>query len=112
MELNQPVPELPVSDVEKAQQYYQQYFGCKVEWITPGHEIGAVSNGDTAIFFRQRSEPIQPIALWVYCRDLNNSYKTLEDLGANIVEKIAKKPWNLMQFSVQDLDGNTFYFYD
>ena len=51
MELNQPVPELPVSDVEKAQEYYRDHFGCRIEWLYPGKEIGVVSNGETAIFF-------------------------------------------------------------
>ncbi len=31
MKLNQPVPELPVADVEKAQRYYRDILGCKIE---------------------------------------------------------------------------------
>jgi len=49
LELNHPVAELPVSDVEKAQQYYSDYFDCKIEWLYPGKEIGAVSNGALTI---------------------------------------------------------------
>lgn len=33
MKLNQPVIELPVKDVEKAQQYYHDVFGCQIEWL-------------------------------------------------------------------------------
>jgi len=111
MEMNQPVPELPVSDVENAQQYYRKYFGCKIEWIYPGKEIGAVSNGETALFFRKRSDNSQPSVLWVYCDNVDESYKKLVASGANIVEELEEKPWNLRQFTVHDLDGNVFYFH-
>ncbi len=31
MKLHQPVPELPVADLEKAQKYYCDVLGCKIE---------------------------------------------------------------------------------
>lgn len=111
MELNQPVPELPVSDVETAQQYYCKYFGCKKEWLHPSKEIGAVSNGETAIFFRRRADDFEPAIHWIYCSDIDESYRNLKGLGANIVEGIENKPWNLRQFTVHDLDDNVFYFH-
>ena len=92
MELNQPVPELPVSDVERAQQYYSEYFGCKIEWLYPGKEIGAVSNGNTAIFFRKREGTFEPAVHWVYCSNVDDSYKNLKTRGANIVNHIEDKP--------------------
>jgi catechol 2,3-dioxygenase-like lactoylglutathione lyase family enzyme len=36
------VPELPVADVERAQQYYRDALGFKIGWLQPGSEIGAV----------------------------------------------------------------------
>lgn len=112
MEMNQPVPELPVSDVEKAQQYYKEKFGCKIEWLYPGKEIGAVSNGETAIFFRKREGAFEPSVHWVYCSDVDSSYKDLRLRGANIVDDLEDKPWKIRQFTVLDLDGNVFYFHD
>jgi catechol 2,3-dioxygenase-like lactoylglutathione lyase family enzyme len=50
-----PVPELPVADVERAQQHYRDALGFEVGWLYPGGDIGAVSRGSTAIFFRRRS---------------------------------------------------------
>jgi len=111
MKMNHPVPELPVSDVEKAQEYYRKYLGCKVEWLYPSKEIGAVSNGDTAIFFRKREGVFEPAVHWVFCTDVDASYQQLKSKGANIVDDIEDKPWNLRQFTVNDLDGNIFYFH-
>ena len=111
MELNQAVPELPVSDVEKAQEYYRDHFDCKIEWLYPGKEIGAVSNGETAIFFRKREGEFEPVVNWIYCSDVDESYRVLKTAGANITEDIEDKPWGVRQFTVQDLDGNVFYFH-
>ena len=111
MKLNQPVPELPVSDVEKAQEYYRDYYGCKIEWLDPSKEIGAVSQGNTAIFFRKRQHPFESAVHWIYCNDVDETYKELKTVGANIVEDIEDKPWGIRQFTVQDLDGNVFYFH-
>ena len=111
MKLNQPVPELPVSDVEKAQEYYRDYFGCEIAWLDPSKEIGAVSQGKIAIFFRKRNFPFEPAIHWVYCNDVDETYHHLKSIGAKIVEDIENKPLGIRQFTVHDLDGNVFYFH-
>lgn len=111
VKINQPVPELPVADVERAQEYYARYLGCKAEWLYPGKEIGAVSNGETAIFFRKRDIPFEPAVNWIYCSDVDDIFEKLQISGANIVEGIEDKPWRIRQFTVHDLDGNIFYFH-
>ena len=40
-----PVPELPVVDVERAQQHYRDVLGFDVNWLYPDKSIGAVSWG-------------------------------------------------------------------
>lgn len=111
MELNQPVPELPVADVEKAQRYYRDVLGCKIEWIYPGKEIGAVSNGETAIFFRKRTDSFEPAVHWIFADDVDATYEKLVEAGADIVDDIENKPWGLRQFTIKDLDGNAFYIH-
>lgn len=111
MEISQPVPELPVSDVEKAQEYYCRFLGCKIEWLYPNKEVGAVSNGETAIFFRKREGSFEPAVNWIYCSNLDESFEYLKAKGANIVEEIENKPWGVRQFTVHDIDGNIFYFH-
>ena len=38
--IGQPVPELPVADVEHAQQHYRDALGFEIGWLYPGKEIG------------------------------------------------------------------------
>jgi uncharacterized glyoxalase superfamily protein PhnB len=107
----QPVPELPVADVEKAQQYYRDVLGFEIGWLDPGKGIGAASRGNAVIFFRRRQEPFEPAVHWVFAADIDTTYEELRSSGAKIVEPLEKKPWGLRQFTVEDLDGNRFYFH-
>jgi uncharacterized glyoxalase superfamily protein PhnB len=109
--IGQPVPELPVADVEKAQQYYRDVLGFAIGWLDPGKAIGAVSRGKAVIFFRRRQEPFEAAIHWIFAADIDATYEELRSSGAKIVEPLEKKPWGLRQFTIEDLDGNRFYFH-
>ncbi len=110
--MGKPVPELPVVDVERAQQHYRDALGFEIGWLYPDKGIGAVSRGGVGpIFFRKRNPPFEPAVHWVSAEDVDATYQELKSLGANIVEPLKKEPWGLRQFTVQDLDGNIFYFH-
>ena len=107
--IDQPEPELPVADVERAQQYYRDVLGFDIVWIVPGKEIGSVSRGKVAIYFRKRASPFEPAIHWVSAPDVDRTYQELQASGFNILEPIEDKPWGLRQFTIADLDGNRFY---
>jgi uncharacterized glyoxalase superfamily protein PhnB len=107
----QPVPELPVAHVEQAQKYYRDVLGFEIGWLDPGKEIGAVSRGNVAIFFRRRQAPFEPAIHWVFAEDIDATYEELRSSGAKIVEPLEKKPWGLRQFTLEDLNGHRFYFH-
>jgi uncharacterized glyoxalase superfamily protein PhnB len=109
--IGRPVPELPVADVERAQQHYRDALGFEIGWLYPGKGIGAVSREKAVIFFRKRQPPFEPAIHWMFAEDIDASYQELQSSGANIVEPLETKPWGLRQFTVQDLDGNLFYFH-
>jgi uncharacterized glyoxalase superfamily protein PhnB len=106
----QPVPELPVADVERAQAYYRDVFGFEVNWLDPGGEIGAVSCSGVVFFFRKRKLPFEPAVHWMFAEDIDATYAGAKACGAKIVDPLELKPWGLRQFTVEDLDGNIFYF--
>ncbi len=87
----QPVPELPVEDVERAQRYYRDVLGFEIGWLDPDKDIGAVSRGEVAIFFRRTKPPFTPAVHWVFAEDVDASYSELRSSGANIVEPLEKK---------------------
>jgi predicted enzyme related to lactoylglutathione lyase len=108
--IGQPVPELPVTDVERAQQHYRDALGFEIGWLHPDG-IGAVSRGNAVIFLRKTTPPFEAAVHWVFAEDVDATYNELKSLGANIVEPLEKKPWGLRQFTVEDIDGNRFYFH-
>jgi predicted enzyme related to lactoylglutathione lyase len=105
------VPELPVADVERAQQYYRDMLGFDIGWLYPGKEIGAVSRGKVAIYLRRRQTPFEPVVHWILAPDVDRTYQELTANGAKIVEPIEDKPWGLRQVTVTDVDGNRFYIH-
>lgn len=109
--IGQPVPELPVANVDRAQQYYQDVLGFQFGWLYPTKEIGAVSRGHAAIFFRKRSCPFEPHIHWIFTEDLDALYEELKASHANIVDPLEEKPWGLQQFTITDLDGHLFHFH-
>jgi uncharacterized glyoxalase superfamily protein PhnB len=107
-----PVPELPVADVERAQQYYRDALGFEIGWLYPDKGIGSVSRGKAVIFFRKRTPPFEPAVHWVFVQQIDELYRELKALGANIVDPLQMKPWGIRQFTIEDLDGNIFYFHN
>ncbi|HZZ40474.1 MAG TPA: VOC family protein [Acidobacteriaceae bacterium] len=106
-----PVPELPVADVERAQQHYRDALGFTIAWLEPDKGIGAVTRPPTTIFFRRRTPPFEPAVHWIFADDIDASYQELQASGANLVDPLQMKPWGIRQFTVRDLDGNIFYFH-
>jgi predicted enzyme related to lactoylglutathione lyase len=109
--LAHPTPELPVEDVEQAQRHYRDALGFEIGWLNPGADIGAVSRENVAIFFRRRSRPFEPAVHWIFAADIDATYEEFRSRGARIVDPLEKKPWGLRQFTVEDIDGNRFYFH-
>ena len=109
--LDTPVPELPVTDVERAQQHYRDVLGFQVNWLYQDKSIGAVSRGDCGIFLRKRTPPFEAAVHWIFAPDIDATYHELKSSGANIVEPLERKPWGLRQFTLEDLDGNRFYIH-
>ena len=109
--IGQPVPELPVADVERAQRHYRDALGFEIGWLYPDKGIGSASRDKVVVFFRRRTEPFEPAIHWVFADDINATCEELKSRGANITEPLEKKSWGLWQFTVKDLDGNLFYFH-
>jgi uncharacterized glyoxalase superfamily protein PhnB len=106
-----PVPQLPVEDVEKAQIYYNEVLGFAILWIYPDKSIGAVAREGISIFFAKTSEQIQPNVHWFYADDVDLTYAEFKDRGADIIEGIEDKPWNIRQFTIRDLNGHIFHIH-
>ena len=115
------VPEIPVSDVDKAAAYYQNQLGFSKDWGSEEGGIAGISRGSCRMFltnpaFREPYGNSAPVLVWLNLnskQEVDDLYETWSRSEARIVSRPESKPWKLHEFTVADLDDNLFrVFYD
>lgn len=117
----QVIPEIPVSNVEKAADYYVNALGFTLDWHSQQDGIGGISQGECRMFltnaaFRQHYGNGEKLVVWLNLnskQEVDELYQRWRQTGAKIVAEPEDKPWNLREFTVLDPDGNQLrVFYD
>ena len=117
----QAVPEIPVSNVDKAAEYYVKVLGFDFDWGDDAGGIGGISQGNCRMFltnavFRQPFGNRGPIVVWLNLNskaEVDELYRRWRDAGSKILSEPEDKPWRLREFTAADLDGNQLrVFYD
>jgi len=120
-EFSAAVPEIPVSDMDQALDYYERKLGFSIDWGGVDGGIAGISKGHCRIFltdpdFRAGHGNAPPVIVWLNLEskeDVDELYEIWKTAGARIVSPPESKPWKLHEFTVSDLDGNLFrVFYD
>ena len=115
------VPEIPVTDMDQALQYYATTLGFNLDWGGADGGIAGISNGQCRMFlttrdFREQHGNASPVVVWLNLESktaVDELYESWNGAGANIVSPPESKPWKLHEFTVSDIDGNLFrVFYD
>ncbi|HEX4593464.1 MAG TPA: VOC family protein [Bryobacteraceae bacterium] len=115
------VPEIPVSDISKAAEYYENNLGFKLDWGGEDGGIAGISKGQCRMFltnpaFREPYGNAGPVVIWLNLGgkdEVNELYAQWKETQARIVSEPEEKPWKLLEFTATDLDGNLFRaFYD
>ena len=117
----QAVPEIPVSNVDKAAAYYVKALGFDFDWGNDQGGIGGISQGECRMFltnvpFRQEYGNGERVVVWLKLNgrhEVDELYHRWREAGAKILAEPEDKPWRLREFRVADLDGNQLrVFYD
>lgn len=115
------VPEIPVSDLNAALDYYESSLGFDVDWGRGGGNIAGISKGQCRMFltdaaFRQYHGNAAPVIIWINLDSkaaVDDLYEIWNATGGRMISPPASKPWKLHEFTASDLDGNLFrVFYD
>src|SRR5262249_29994635 len=116
------VPEIPVSNVDKAAAYYEHCLGFHNDWGGEDGGIGQVSRGSCRIFLTSHAFREQygktggPVGIWLNLekkKDVDELHEAWSNCGARIVSRPESKPWHLHEFTAADEDGNLLrVFYD
>jgi uncharacterized glyoxalase superfamily protein PhnB len=118
----QAVPEIPVTNIENAAEYYVRVLGFSLDWGDDPGGIGGISQGECRMFltnvpFRQpHGTAGGPVTIWLNLNskaDVDELFARWQQAGAHVIAAPADKPWHLREFTVADLDGNQLrVFYD
>ena len=115
------VPEIPVSNIDTAAEYYKNQLGFSLDWGGEDGGIAGISKGSCRMFltnhaFREDYGNAAPVLVWLNLgskQEVDNLYEAWSRCQARIVSPPKSKPWKLHEFTVADLDGNLFrVFYD
>ena len=116
-----PVPEIPVSDMTAALDYYEHKLGFSIDWGGADGGIAGISKGQCRMFltdrdFRQHYGNASPVVICLNLEskdEVDELYEIWQTSKARIVSPPESKPWKLHEFTASDLDGNLFrVFYD
>jgi len=115
------VPEIPVTDMNAALDYYESKLGFNIDWGGAGGGIAGISKGDCRMFltdrdFRAPHGNAPPVMIWLNLnskQEVDELYEIWKASEATIISAPESKPWKLHEFTASDLDGNLFrVFYD
>jgi catechol 2,3-dioxygenase-like lactoylglutathione lyase family enzyme len=115
------VPDIPVSDIDAALDYYENRLGFHIDWGAGELGLAGVSRGDCRMFladpdFRRAYGNKGPILTWLNLGskdEVNELHRQWTESKATLLSAPESKPWGLHEFTAQDLDGNLFrVFYD
>lgn len=115
------VPEIPVTDIDEALDYYHSKLGFDIDWGGADGGIAGISRGQCRMFltdrdFRRHHGNAAPMMVWLNLdskEEVDRLYETWNTAGAKIISPPELKPWKLHEFTAADPDGNLFrVFYD
>jgi len=110
------VPEIPVTDMDQALDYYARKLGFNVDWGGADGGIAGISKGACRMFltdaaFRARHGNAAPVMIWFNLdsnEEVDELYQIWKAAEASIISAPESKPWKLHEFTASDLDGNLF----
>jgi catechol 2,3-dioxygenase-like lactoylglutathione lyase family enzyme len=108
-QLQQMLPELPLSDVSAGVTYYQRVLGFRINYAQD--DLGVMDRDDVTILLIARTERHTGIgSCEAYVRDADALYAELVARGADVQGEPLSHPWGLRDFRVLDLEGNRITF--
>jgi predicted lactoylglutathione lyase len=115
------VPEIPVTDMDQALDYYKHKLGFSIDWGGADGGIAGISRGHCRMFltdraFRENHGNAAPVMIWLNLEskeEVDELYEMWKAGETRIISPPESKPWKLHEFTASDLDGNLFrVFYD
>lgn len=105
------MPRIPVSDVARSIDYYQEALGLRLAWQTSDGSISAIASGaiEVLLLVPWRGDgPPPPHSAYVYVEDPDALCAEYQAAGGEVIEPVATRPHGMRDFAVRDPDGHRF----
>jgi catechol 2,3-dioxygenase-like lactoylglutathione lyase family enzyme len=110
------VPEIPVSDVAEAAEYYRDKLRFHVDWLEADLALAGVSRDQCRLFlagpaFRGQRGNAGPVSTWLNLHskgDVDELHRAWRATDAILLSEPESTPWGLHEFTAADPDGNRF----
>lgn len=104
-------PELPVTDMAQALQYYAQQLGFDVVMAMPAGEYAIVERDSIALhLYHDAAGRQSPASIHIFVNGLEDLVTELQGRGAPFIQGIVSQPWGNRDFRVADPAGNVIKF--
>jgi catechol 2,3-dioxygenase-like lactoylglutathione lyase family enzyme len=104
-------PEIPVSSLKDAVEYYEQKLGFRLAMDMPDQAYAIVERDDIAVYlFREDAPRHSRVGIHIFTENLDVLQAELKDRGAHLSQGIKLKPWGNRDFRVHDNSGNEIKF--
>lgn len=114
IELSSSTAVFACTSVEETLTYYKEVIGFTSSWsVGDPPFFGAVNWGDVRIMFNQQEElaaRVRGHEHSIYLEEIDRLYAIHMRGGANIVEPIENKPWDIREYVVEDINGYRLHF--
>lgn len=115
-ELPGAVPEIPVSDVVAATEYYRDKLSFSVDWLAMDIALAGISRDRCRLFlagptFREGCGNASPVLTWLNLNskgEVDDLHRAWRCTNAILLSAPESKPWGLHEFTAADPDGNRF----
>ena len=95
------IPVLAVSDLERSIEFFRRVLGFNVEWNAG--QICSVGRDGSSIML-QACEQGSPSTVWIGLED-DSIFESIEQSGARVLQAPANQPW-AYEMKIADPDGN------
>ena len=105
------VPFLPVRDLKETINYYRDQLGFSNEWFWEDTDAG-IRRDELGLLFMKDAEFVSRInhnnrhfeVCW-FVSNVEKVYEEYKSKGVNIVSDLESKPWNIKEFTVEEING-------
>jgi uncharacterized glyoxalase superfamily protein PhnB len=109
--LSRIAPEIPVSGLKEAVEFYEQKLGFHLVMQMPEQRYAIVERDDIAIhLFEDEAQSHPNVGIHIFTASLDALCEELQQRGAHLAQPITLKPWGNRDFRLHDNSGNVIKF--